>query len=65
MSAGDIIRQIEILPADEQREVMQFVKELESRSASASVRRMDPVKAAAVADHVFEVNEELFRKLAQ
>ncbi len=64
MSARDIIRQIEALPLNEQREVFEFVKQAEHSTAGA-VRYASVEQVKDVARRVFTVNDELFRKLAQ
>jgi hypothetical protein len=64
MSARDIIRQIEALPPEEQREVFDFVKKAES-SAAGAVRYASVEQVKQVAERVFSTNDDLFRKLAQ
>jgi hypothetical protein len=64
MSARDVIRQIEALPPEEQREVKEYFVRKEAEETPV-VRRMDATEAAAVAERVFSEHAELFRKLAQ
>lgn len=64
MSAREVIRQIEALPLEEQREVFEFLKKSQE-SAEPNVRRASVEQVKGVANRVFTVNDELFRKLAQ
>ena len=58
MSATEVIEEIKQLPPEEQRKVVAFIHEIESRGeVSEEFKR--------IADEVFKTNDELFRKLAQ
>ena len=58
MSAAQVIEEIKQLPREEQRKVVEFVREIvTAREVSDEFKR--------VADEVFTTNAELFRKLAQ
>ena len=64
MSARDVIRQIEALSPEEQREVKEYLLREEGASYQ-SVRRMELKDAALASERVFTEHSELFRKLAQ
>jgi mRNA-degrading endonuclease RelE of RelBE toxin-antitoxin system len=58
MSATEVIEEIKQLPREEQRKVVDYVRELVTTSqVSEEFKR--------IADEVFTTNAELFRKLAQ
>ena len=67
MTVRQIIREIEALPAEEQREVLLHLKEkgAEYGSATAPVRYLDHEEALRVADRIFTERAELFQKLAK
>jgi len=66
MSAAEIIEQIKALPAEEQSEVAEFVRELAAaKPQSHEVRYISVEEAKVIGDRIFENNAELFRKLAQ
>jgi hypothetical protein len=58
MSAVEVIEEIKQLPREEQRKVVEFVREIVTAGEVS-----DEFKR--VADDVFATNAELFRKLAQ
>ena len=58
MSATEVIDEIKQLPREEQRKVVDFVREIVTAGEVS-----DEFKR--VADEVFATNAELFRKLAQ
>jgi hypothetical protein len=58
MSAVEVIEEIKQLPREEQRKVVDFVREIVTAGEVS-----DEFKR--VADDVFATNAELFRKLAQ
>lgn len=58
MSAAEVIEEIKQLPRDEQRKVVDYIREMVSVAGVG-----DEFKR--IADEVFETNAELFRKLAQ
>jgi mRNA-degrading endonuclease RelE of RelBE toxin-antitoxin system len=58
MSATEVIEEIKQLPREEQRKVVDFVREIVTAGEVS-----DEFKR--VADEVFATNAELFRKLAQ
>jgi hypothetical protein len=58
MSAIEVIEEIKHLPREEQRKVVDFIRQMESHGGvSEEFKRL--------ADEVFTTNDELFRKLAQ
>ena len=58
MSAVEVIKEIKQLPREEQRKVVDYVRELVTAGkVSGEFKR--------IADEVFTTNAELFRKLAQ
>ncbi len=58
MSATEVIEEIKQLPREEQRKVVDYVRELVTTGqVSEEFKR--------IADDVFTTNAELFRKLAQ
>ena len=58
MSATEVIEEIRQLPREEQRKVVDYVRELVTTGqVSEEFKR--------IADEVFTTNAELFRKLAQ
>jgi hypothetical protein len=58
MSAVEVIEEIKQLPREEQRKVVDYVRELVTAGeVNAEFKR--------IADEVFNTNAELFRKLAQ
>jgi hypothetical protein len=58
MSAVEVIEEIKQLPREEQRKVVDYVRELVTAGeVSKEFKR--------IADEVFTTNAELFRKLAQ
>ena len=63
MSAAEVIELIKRLPPAEREEVRAFVQEVDG--ASAEPRRIDPARAKAIGQGVFDRHPELFRKLAQ
>jgi len=62
MSATDIIEQIKTLPADQQREVAQFVGQLVQASDDRSAVRPGFPEAA---EEMFDRYDNLFRELAK
>ena len=58
MSAVEVIKEIKPLPREEQRKVVDYVRELVTAGEVS-----DEFKR--IADEVFTTNAELFRKLAQ
>ena len=66
MSAAEIIEQIKALPPDEQAVVADFVtKTTTSTAGESTVRYMDDATFRAAKERVFEIHQELFRRLAQ
>lgn len=65
MSAAEIIEQIKALPAEERRQVVEFVREEgEDRRTDARLHHVkEPI--AAIAERLFERYDPLFRKLAE
>ena len=64
MTAIQIIREIEALPAEEQREVLLHFKGKEA-DASSSVRYLDREAARPMIKEILTEHADLFRKLAQ
>lgn len=66
MSASEVIEQIKHLPVEEQRTVYQFLRE-HIPSTGMAEDSNPPVsdEFKRVADEVFTINAELFRKLAR
>lgn len=64
MSARDVIRQIEALSPDEQREVREYFLKEEGETYKP-IRRMGAAEASKLAERMFSEHSELFRKLAQ
>lgn len=66
MSVAEVIEKIKELSAEDQARVADFLRELAPANPGGSeIKYVDPEKASAIADRVFEENAELFRKLAQ
>ncbi len=65
MSARDVIRQIEALSPEEQREVKEYFLLQEEGATYQPVRRMALEDACIASERVFAEHSELFRKLAQ
>jgi hypothetical protein len=66
VSAQEIIEQIKALPPDEKAAVADFVRHLDTPSASTpEVSYIDQATVEANADKIFDRYDGLFRKLAK
>ena len=68
MSAAEIIEQIKALPKEEQREVFQFIHQVEAAQVQPSTRTIryaDDDAAKAAGDCVVQQYPETFRRLAE
>jgi len=68
MTARQIIREIEALPAEGQREVLLHLKEKSaeySSSAAPAIRYASREEAKRVSESIFTEYADLFRKLAE
>ena len=65
MSATEIIREIQKLPAAEQEKVVAYVRQLEANERGRTTAGGVSEEFKHIADEVFTTNAELFRKLAK
>jgi hypothetical protein len=63
MSARDVIRQIEALPLNEQREVIAYLERV--RSTKREESNPEPMGVDDAIEHVFKNYDGLLEKLAQ
>lgn len=65
MTTRQIIREIEALPVEEQREVFSSLQERLAETKTDKVTYADRNEALRIADRIFTERAELFQKLAQ
>ena len=65
MNVAEIIEEIERLPEDEKRKVVEFMEELHSLKNVKRVRHVDPEVFRATAEKVFREHAPVLEKLAR